>query len=281
MLKRRLLSEKAAPKSAPLEEEKIEVKTEPAEEAVVIEETSQSSNPEITETVKPVEAVSTIPDDEVAESKVEKKSGLQIVEMPKAPVVEETEDAILEASEETLQENEVVEEKVEAKEEKPKQRGLRVVAMPTAKPEKKESEGQEQYSQGDEDKKSEKTTSKKRIGGLASMVTGKKASLNRSRAINNEKADNELKSYGVLNNMGTPVTLSVKRKKTFTGVTSKTKITEVKDSKRIVHLHNGTTAAELAQNLVKKFQSFANKCLDINLLVKKDDYMGISSGPRK
>ena len=47
-----------------------------------------------------------------------------------------------------------------------------------------------------------KTTSKKRIGGLASMVSGKKASLNRSRAINNEKADNELKSYGVLEQHG-------------------------------------------------------------------------------
>ena len=108
------------------------------------------------------------------------------------------------------------------------------------------------------------------------MVTGKKASLNRSRAINNEKADNELKSYGVLNNMGTPVYTQIKRKKTFTGVTAKTKITEVKDSKRVVHLHNGTTASELAQKLSQKFQSFANKCLEINLLIKKDDYLGIS-----
>ena len=110
---------------------------------------------------------------------------------------------------------------------------------------------------------------------LASLVSGKRPTINRSKMINEEKSENELKSYGALSNLGTPIYTQVKRKKFIRSQSAQTQITEVKSSKRVIHIHDGVTMEDLAQKLSQKFDKFSNKCLELNLLVKKDDYVGI------
>jgi translation initiation factor IF-2 len=50
----------------------------------------------------------------------------------------------------------------------------------------------------------------------------------------------------------------------------------VKDSKRVVYIHGGTTVGELAQKLSQKFDSLADKCLELNLLVDAEDFVGFA-----
>lgn len=126
---------------------------------------------------------------------------------------------------------------------------------------------------GDDDDKKEKD-SKKRLGGLASMMSGKKGAT-RSQVLNQTRADSEMKSYGALSGTGRPIYTQVKRKKNYSGPTRDTEITEVKESKRVVKLHGGAPAVELAKKLKIKLKEMIDKCLDLNLLVKGEDYIGI------
>jgi translation initiation factor IF-2 len=120
-----------------------------------------------------------------------------------------------------------------------------------------------------------KDSSKKRLGGLASMMSGKKAVVSKSQMLNQDRADTEMKSYAALSLTGRPLYTQVKRKKAYSGPTKDTEITEVKDSKRVLKLHNGATAEQLAKGLKVKLKELINKCLKINLLLKNGDYIGM------
>jgi len=117
-------------------------------------------------------------------------------------------------------------------------------------------------------------SSKKRLGGLASMMSGKKPILSRSQALSQLKAESELKSYALLSGLGKPIYSTIKKKKTYAGPASMTEKTEVKESKRVIVMHKSVTAIELAQKLSVKFQEFADQALEINLLVKATDHIG-------
>jgi translation initiation factor IF-2 len=122
-----------------------------------------------------------------------------------------------------------------------------------------------------DDEDSDAERSKKRMGDLASMVAKKTAV--KSKEITQLRADEELKFAAAL--VGRAVYTPAKKKKVYLGPTQQTKITEVKESKRVLTMHGAITAEELAQKLSTKFESFANKMLQLNLLVKPDDYIGL------
>ena len=255
-------------------------------------EPSTDENVETTNSAVPAVLASSTSDkspDEIEATKVtsvevsDSKSGLQIVSMPKTDVTEsKKEDAPVNEVENVSSEELKAVEEIESKLEdvKPKAFGLRVVSMPTADEIKKAKEEKESgTTQGTDgqydDNKTAGASSKKRMSGLASIVSGKRPGINRSKKLNEEKSENELKSYGALSNLGTPIYTQVKRKKVYNGPSAQTKITEVKTSKRVVTVHGGVLASELAQKLSVKFDKFANTCLEINLLVKKEDYLGL------
>lgn len=121
----------------------------------------------------------------------------------------------------------------------------------------------------EEDLESER--SKKRMGDLAAMVS-KKAAV-KSKEITMLRADEELKFAAGL--VGRAIYSPPKKKKVYLGPTQQTKITEVKESKRLLTMHGSLTAEELAQKLSTKFESFANKMLHLNLLVKPTDIIGL------
>jgi len=123
-------------------------------------------------------------------------------------------------------------------------------------------------------KLAEEEGNKKRMGGLASLMTGKKAVASKSQAINVTRADDELKSYMTLGGVGRPIYTQIMRKKEYYGPTSQTEITEVKESKRVVYIHKGVELGELARKLSVKFKDLIDQCLKINLLVKETDYVG-------
>ncbi len=128
-------------------------------------------------------------------------------------------------------------------------------------------------SEGDDDD-AKKASDKKRLGGLATMMSGKKAIVSRSAAITQERADSELKSYQALSGTGRPLYTTIKKKKTYAGPTQGTQITEVKESKRVVKIIGAVTAIDLARKLKVKFKDLVDEALSINLLLKQEDYLG-------
>jgi translation initiation factor IF-2 len=58
------------------------------------------------------------------------------------------------------------------------------------------------------------------------------------------------------------------------GPASQTEITELKDSKRVIHIHKGVELNELAKKLSLKFKDLVDACLKLNLLIKETDYVG-------
>ncbi|MGE3608429.1 MAG: translation initiation factor IF-2 [Bacteriovoracaceae bacterium] len=112
---------------------------------------------------------------------------------------------------------------------------------------------------------------KKRMGDLAAIM-GKKGVAGK-RDLTVIRADEELKYASAL--VGKAIYTPAKKKKMYSGPTQKTLITEVKESKRFITIHGVVTAEDLAQKLSVRFESFANRLLEINLLVKPDDYIGV------
>ncbi len=159
--------------------------------------------------------------------------------------------------------------------------GLRVVAKAEPKPkeEAKPTPGKpdinDKVADVDDDPTKKKDT-KKRIGGLASMISAKKANISKSQTLNEQRAENELKSYAAISGSGRPIYTQVKKKRTYTGPSKRTEITEVKDTKRVVKLHGGAYVEELAKKLKIKLKELIDKALDLNLLIKNGDYVGLS-----
>ncbi len=113
---------------------------------------------------------------------------------------------------------------------------------------------------------------KKRMGDLAAIVSKKAGG--KAKDMTQIRADEEMKLASSV--LGRTVYTPIKRKKIYSGSdVKKTNITEVKDSKRVVHIYGTVTAADLAQKLSQKFESFQNTCLDLNLLVSKEDDIGL------
>ncbi len=125
---------------------------------------------------------------------------------------------------------------------------------------------------GEDDHLTDEEKDKKRMGDLAAIV-GKKGVGAGKKDITTLRADEELKFASGL--VGKAIYTPPKKKKIYSGPTQKTLITEVKESKRVIDIHGVTTASELAQKLSQRFDAFVNKMLEINLLVKADDYIGI------
>jgi translation initiation factor IF-2 len=111
---------------------------------------------------------------------------------------------------------------------------------------------------------------KKRMGDLASIVAKK----TKTKDLTQVRADESMKLATVVT--GRQIYTPMKRKKIFSGATRKTEITEVKDSKRVVDVFGVVTAADLADKLSQKFDVFQNNALNFNLLIKKDDYIGVN-----
>ncbi|WP_164848311.1 translation initiation factor IF-2 [Halobacteriovorax sp. HLS] len=200
--------------------------------------------------------------------------------------------------------SEADETSVEAKTEKPAEDdssfGLRVVSRPAAKkaeekPASAPSKAKKDESTGDKphrftpvyippakkeesgaagETEEEKKVSKGRMGALASMMSGKKSTINKAQALVKEKADLELKSYGV-GGVGRPLYTQVKRKRTYSGPSKSTEITEVKEAKRVVKIHGFATSDTLARKLKVKLKDMIDGCLEMNLLVKSGDYIGL------
>ena len=126
----------------------------------------------------------------------------------------------------------------------------------------------------DEDGKAKKSDSKKRLGGLATLMSGKRPIINKSQTLLEEKTEFELKTYA-LGSLGKPIYTQIKKKKNYSGPADTTQITEVKESKRVVTIHKIVKANDLAQKLSVKFEEMLDKCLEINLLVKPTDHLGL------
>lgn len=112
---------------------------------------------------------------------------------------------------------------------------------------------------------------KKRMGDLAAAV-GKKAGAGK-KDLTMLRAEEEMKFASLV--VGKTIYTPAKKKKIYSGPTQKTLITEVKESKRVIDVHGIVTARELAQKLSQGFEPFANKLLEMNLLVRPDDYIGV------
>ncbi len=125
---------------------------------------------------------------------------------------------------------------------------------------------------GDSDDDDDK--GKRRMGDLAAAMTKKVVgAVGVKKDLTMLRADEELRFASGL--VGKTIYTAAKKKKIYSGPTQKTLITEVKDSKRVISLHGGATVGDLAQKLAVRFEQFQNKMLQMNLLVREDDYVGI------
>ena len=114
---------------------------------------------------------------------------------------------------------------------------------------------------------------KKRVGDLAGLMAAKKGVGAGKKDLTVIRADEELKYASAL--VGKAIYTPPKRKKIYSGPTQKTLITEVKESKRVIDVHGVVTASDLADKLSVRFESLANRVLEINLLIHADDYIGV------
>ena len=119
---------------------------------------------------------------------------------------------------------------------------------------------------------SEEEKDKKRMGDLAAAI-GKKGVGAGKKDLTVIRADEELKYASAL--VGKAIYTPAKKKKIYSGPTQKTLITEIKESKRVIDIHGVVTAENLAEKLSVRFDSFVNRLLEINLLVRPDDYIGV------
>lgn len=253
----------------------IRKKGEPEKEEVEVLETSEASSsaPKVIKKVVKKKAAST--GEEATEEKssetLKEAFGLRVVSRPEGEEEDESTESQVEAS---AAESEGASA---SKEEKELYKEKMHTFTPVFIPEKKEEDSSDSSSSrasGEKEGDKKEQDSKKRLGGLASMMSSKKGG-SKSQVLNQVRADSEMKSYAALSGTGRPIYTQVKRKRTYSGPTKGTEITEVKDAKRVVKLHGGATAVELAKKLKVKLKEMVDKCLDMNLLVKGEDYIGI------
>lgn len=220
-------------------------------------------------------------EEETLEATSETSTSISEVSQDIAEKSEETTTPVLETKLEGQRKLEIVSEapvekspeKDEEKEKTPELQTKKFHSFtPIYVPEKKETEAKEKEGDADisESGKKKQAAAKKRLGGLAAMMSKSKNS--KSRDLTQMKAEEEMRSYGL---MGRSMYMPAKRKRQFSGVGKETEITEIKDSKRLVVIHDVVTAKDLAQKLSTKFSTLADKVLEINLLLKEDDALGL------
>ena len=122
-----------------------------------------------------------------------------------------------------------------------------------------------------DENESEEDKDKKRMGDLVANL-GKKAGAGK-KDLTVIRADEELKFASGL--VGKSIYSPAKKKKLYSGPTQRTLITEVKEAKRFITVSGVVTAEDLAHKLGVKFDSFINRLLEINLLVRPEDYIGV------
>jgi len=232
-----------------------------------------SINEEVKEPESTVDGSSTetLSEEVMMETRVSETSGLRIVSQPVKPIIA--------VEPEVIKESAPVEKADEIFKEKVHRFTPVYTPPPVEKPAAKSTTGETGTTAGAtaEDDDKSKLESKKRLGGLASMMSGKTRNVNKSLQLQQSRADAELKTYSsALSGLGRPLYSPIKKKKMFSGMGSQTELTEVKDKKRIIHVHKGCSAEELAKKLSVKFQDLANQVLDVNLLIKSDDYIGLT-----
>ncbi|RLA64958.1 MAG: translation initiation factor IF-2 [Epsilonproteobacteria bacterium] len=221
------------------------------------------------------------------EKVVKEETPAQVIEETEELVVAEAPEAVTDESGglrvvshpeviKPVEEPPVVEEKKEEKKEIYREKMHRFTPVYTPPPKEEKEKEKEKTS---ETKKTDATaapTTKKRLGGLASIVSGKRAAgISRSQVLLESRSSQELKSYSTLSTLGRPLYTQVKRKKIFHGKGDKTELTEVKQSKRVIRVHGGCSIEELAQKLSTKSKNMIDKLLDVNLLVRPDDFVGV------
>lgn len=286
---------KAASKDEEEGEDKPEKKTVTRKKTVVRRKASSKSSEAQTSSEEAVEEnavhVAEAPAEKVEEVKVE-ATEVEAVEVKSEETVQEA-PAETEVEEvEAKTEETKTEEKEESKKLDGKPFGLRIVSAPTKEDkekaaarktreakkaeEKQEDDINAKAGPGTKDatKKDATATKSSRLSGLANMLSAKK-NVNRSQALNEERASSEMKSYASLQGTGRPMYTQVKRKRQYSGPSKSTEITEVKESKRVVKLHGGAYAEQLAKKLSIKLKDMIDKCLDLNLLVRNGDYIGL------
>lgn len=242
-------TEETVPKKT--EDTAIKVETSP----VVSDEPVKSNTVEASE-VKETESSS-------------KVKGLNVVYDPSADKKEEVK------KEEVIESKEEASKPEEVKVYKEKMHSFTPVYVPEDKPENKEGEktsGDQAFSREKKDDEASHTA-KKRMGNLASLVSKKGSGSNRSQDLTLLRANEDLKMASTLT--GQAVYIPARRKKVYTGETKSTEITEVKEEKRVIQLHGGATASDIAGKLSVKFSDLADKALEINLLINEEDYIGI------
>ncbi|MCP4914014.1 MAG: translation initiation factor IF-2 [Oligoflexia bacterium] len=195
------------------------------------------------------------------DDKEDTSGGLRVVSKPEKKVASETTGS---DEAQTAEEKELYKEKVHK-------------FTPVFIPEKVEAseDGSDQDDSSEDSSDKKKDDGKKRLGGLASMMSGKKTAVSKSQTLQQQRADSELKSYAALSGSGRPIYTQVKKKRAYSGPSKSTEITEVKDSKRVVKIHDVVTGQDLARKLKVKLKELVDQCLDLNLLVKGEDYIGI------
>jgi translation initiation factor IF-2 len=259
--------------SASTEEDKPKKKVVKKKRTVIRKKTSKSAKEETAEEVSEESTVQATATEVSEETKVEtsevateKEStgGLKVVSRP-----------------EVKQEEAPAEPEKEEKPELYKEKVHRFT--PVYVPEKSETT-ETQSAQGDddgsselseEDQKKKDENSKKRLGGLASMMSKKKGSISKSQALNMSRSESELKNYSALSGTGRPIYTSIKKKRAYSGPSKGTEITEVKDSKRVIKLHGGGTIQDISRKLKVRQKDLVDQCLDLNLLVKGEDFIGM------
>ncbi|MFT6069297.1 MAG: translation initiation factor IF-2 [Bacteriovoracaceae bacterium] len=263
-------AKKAGSKKAAASPDAKKASTTVRKKSTVIRRKSGEKEPEevletapITEALVENTEVTEVQETKAPVSEEKKEGGLQVVSRPEAPVKEEPK--VVEEDKKEIYEEKVhkftpvfIPEKKEEKEEAPKK------AAPKT--------GTEAASTAAAD---DKDPSKKKFGGLASMMSGKKAAVSKSALLTQTRADSELKSYAALSGTGRPIYTQVKKKRIYSGAKNKTEITDVKDSKRVINIHGGATVVDLAKKLKVKSKELIDKALELNLLLKNEDYVGI------
>ena len=191
------------------------------------------------------------------------------------------EDTVASATQASETTPETKKDKIGVRDSLPPMRGLRVVSMPDEKEKKKAEEAKEEKEKRSArnisvaDDGHEDSSSKKRVSGLAAMMGGKVKMVGRGQHLTQQRADEELKNYPALTSIGRPLYTQVRKKKSYLGPTAQTIITEMKEAKQVIELDKGTLLGDLAPKLKVKFSDLADKVLDLNLLIKEDDYVGI------
>lgn len=251
--------------------EKTTKKTVKKKRTVIRKKTSKAAKEKVEDTE--ITAGSENVDETTSEESVakeptaEKKGGLQVVSRPEAAKEEQAD-----TTEEEKEAQELYKEKVHR-------------FTPVYVPEKSETEektassstlstegGSDEFSEDDDKKKGD---SKKRLGGLASMMSKKRAPISKSQALNMSRSESELKNYSALSGTGRPIYTSIKKKRAYAGPSKGTEITEVKDAKRVIKLHDGGTVQDIARKLKVRLKDLIDQCLDLNLLLKGEDYIGM------